>query len=281
METTLQEMLQAADHLNYAVGAFNVYNLEGIKAVISAAEQERSPVILQLHPAAVKYGSQPLIAAAKQAVQECSVRALVHLDHATDRELILSCMQAGVRSVMADGSHLSLEDNIAFTAGVTSLAREHSSFVEAELGRLSGTEDGLSVAEYEARLTDPAVAARFVRDTGVHCLAVCIGNVHGHYRGEPRLDFSLLERIKEQVAIPLVLHGASGLSEEHIRKSIRLGIRKFNVNTEVRDAYLSALSKTLAEKPGVDLVDLMSSAVARMRAVVIEKMNLFGSSGKD
>ena len=281
METNLQEMLQAADRQNYAVGAFNVYNLEGIQAVISAAEQVRSPVILQLHPAAVKYGGKTLIAAARQAVQDCSVRALVHLDHATDRELILSCMQAGIRSVMADGSHLSLDGNVAFTREIGNAAREQNAFVEAELGRLSGTEDGLSVAEYEARLTDPAIAAAFVRDTGVHCLAVCIGNVHGHYRGEPRLDFGLLERIKEQVAVPLVLHGASGLSEEHIRKSIQLGIRKFNVNTEVRDAYLSALSSALFEKPGMDLVELMSNAVARMRAVVIEKMNLFGSSGKD
>ena len=274
-------MLQDADRRNYAVGAFNIYNLEGIKAVISAAEAVRSPVILQLHPAAVKYGGKTLIAAARQAVQDCSVRALVHLDHATDRELILSCMQAGIRSVMADGSHLSLDGNVAFTREIGNAAREQNAFVEAELGRLSGTEDGLSVAEYEARLTDPAIASAFVRDTGVHCLAVCIGNVHGHYRSEPRLDFHLLERIRKQVHVPLVLHGASGLSEAHVRESIQLGIRKFNVNTEVRDAFLSALSRTLNDKPGTDLVDLMLNGVAGMRAVVIEKMGLFGSAGKD
>lgn len=273
-------LLQAAQAAGYAVGAFNVYNLEGVKAVIAAAEAERSPVMLQVHPSALKFAGTPLLALCLAAAQQADVPVSVHLDHSTSEKEINSAFTAGLKSVMADGSHLTYTENLAFTRAVVLAARLLDAAVEAELGRLSGTEDGLSVPEYEALLTDPEQAQAFVTETGIDALAVCIGNVHGHYRGEPRLDFDRLARIREKVSVPLVLHGASGLPAEMIRESIRLGVSKFNVNTEVREAYLHAL-KTAFQAPKIpDLIQLMDSGVSAMQAVVREKIILFGSAGK-
>jgi tagatose 1,6-diphosphate aldolase GatY/KbaY len=152
--------------------------------------------------------------------------------------------------------------------------------VEAELGRLTGTEDGLTIPEREAKLTDPGEAADFIAQTGVDALALSIGNVHGRYAGEPRLDFERLDAINKTVSVPLVLHGASGLPESMIRRSVELGITKFNVNTEVRVAYVTALQELIKAVDSPDLLDLMQSAVAAMQPVVSAKLQLFGSAGK-
>jgi tagatose 1,6-diphosphate aldolase GatY/KbaY len=160
------------------------------------------------------------------------------------------------------------------------LVHEQGGAVEAELGRLTGTEDGLTVPEYEARLTNPGEAADFVAQTDIDALAVCIGNVHGRYHGEPDLDFERLDAIRNTVAVPLVLHGASGLPEAMVRRSIELGVAKFNVNTEVRAAYLEAVRKLVEGPDSPDLLDLMRSAVGAMEPVVSAKLQLFGSVGK-
>jgi tagatose 1,6-diphosphate aldolase GatY/KbaY len=181
---------------------------------------------------------------------------------------------------MADGSHLPYDQNAAFTRAMAAAAHESGAWLEAELGRLSGTEDGLSVAQYEARLTDPDQAARFVDETGVDMLAVCIGNVHGHYRGEPRLDFDRLEAIRRALPVPLVLHGASGLPETMVRRAVQRGVCKFNVNTELRDAYLGALRRQILDSPRPDLTSLLRATVSAMQAVVDRKLRLFGSAGR-
>jgi tagatose 1,6-diphosphate aldolase GatY/KbaY len=181
---------------------------------------------------------------------------------------------------MADGSHLSYGDNLAFTRDMVSLAHEQHAAVEAELGRLSGMEDGLTVPEYEARLTSPDQAADFVIQTGLDALAVCIGNVHGRYRSEPHLDFDRLAAIQQAVTVPLVLHGASGLPEAMVHRAMALGVCKFNVNTEVREAYMQTLHTRLQASSPPDLLELMQSVEAAMQAVVAEKLRLFGSVGK-
>ena len=181
---------------------------------------------------------------------------------------------------MADGSHLPYEENLAFTSALAELAHARGAAVEAELGRLAGSEDGLTVPEYAAKLTDPDQAADFVARTGVDTLAVCIGNVHGHYRGTPQLDFARLERLRWTVPIPLVLHGASGLPAPLVRRAIELGVCKLNVNTEVRDAYLFALSDGLAAGERPDLLELLQAVTAAMQAVVAAKLRLFGSAGR-
>jgi tagatose 1,6-diphosphate aldolase GatY/KbaY len=280
MLTSLHELLQAAKASNYAIGAFNVYNLEGIKAVVDAAEAEHSPVILQLHPSAFRFHGGALLVACLEAVRCSTVPMLVHLDHATATADIEWALNHGIPSIMADGSQRSPAENVDFTGRMATLARRHKAAVEAELGRLSGTEDGLSVPEYEARLTDPQMAVDFVQQTGVDALAVCIGNVHGHYRGEPKLDFDRLETIQKLVSVPLVLHGASGLSDTLVHRSIDYGVRKFNVNTEVREAYVTALRSSMQQDTKPDLIEILKEAVQAMQAVVASKMQLFRSSGQ-
>jgi len=280
MQTSLVEILKDAQAFNYAVGAFNVYNLEGIKAVIAAAEAEHSPAILQLHPSAINFGGVALLAACLKAAHESRTCILIHLDHAVSADEIESALINGVTSVMADGSQHSFQKNIDFTRKMASLAHQHGAAIEAELGRLSGNEDGLSVPEYEARLTDPQLATDFVLQTKVDTLAICVGNVHGHYHGEPRLDLERLRAIQSRVAVPLVLHGASGLPDALVNVSIDCGFRKINVNTEVREAYVAALHSSFQQEKPPDLIEIMNAAIAAMQAVVVSKIRLFRSNNR-
>lgn len=279
MLTSTLELLQTARRNAYAIGAFNVYNLEGVRAVVEAAEALQSPAILQLHPSALGYGKSPLIALCLEAAKSAKVPMSVHLDHSTSPRDIKAALDAGMKSIMADGSPMDYAQNLAFTREMTELAHSCGAIVEAEIGRISGTEDGLTVAEYEAKMTDPVQAAEFVAATRVDTLAVTIGNVHGKYRGEPKLDFKRLAAIHRAVDLPLVLHGASGLPSSMIDRSIQLGVCKFNVNTEVRDAYLDVL-KSVNSLSSPDLLDIMEQAIAAMRSVVADKLRFFGSSGK-
>ncbi len=270
-------LLETARAGGYAVGAFNVYNLEGVLALMRAAEAERSPVILQVLPSAIQHGGAPLLALCLSAAREASIPACVHLDHCPTLDLIDTTLAAGVTSVMADGSHLPYADNVAFTASVVAAAHVRGAVVEAELGKLGGEEDGLSVAERDAHMTDPAQAAGYLAQTGADMLAVCIGNVHGVYATEPNLDFVRLAAIRQQTDAPLVLHGASGLPQDQIHRSIDLGITKFNVNTEVRAAYVEALRAGVAQGDK-DLLDFAERAVSRMQEVVVGKLRLFQSA---
>lgn len=280
MLTSTQELLETARRNGYAIGAFNIYNLEGVKAVVQAAEAVNSPAMLQLHPSALKYGQSPLVALCLEAARTATVPISVHLDHSTSVTDIQNALQAGMRSIMADGSPLPYEENLAFTREMTSLAHEYGAIVEAEIGRISGTEDGLTIAEKEAKMTDPQQAVEFVRMTRVDALAVTIGNVHGEYKNPPQLDFPRLEQIRRSLSIPLVLHGASGLPAAMIGRSIQLGVCKFNVNTEVRQAYLQTLKEGLCAAEGRDLLELTGDGIAAMQQVITDKLTLFGSAGK-
>jgi tagatose 1,6-diphosphate aldolase GatY/KbaY len=280
MLTSTQELLETARRNAYAIGGFNVYNLEGIKAVINAAEANYSPALLQLHPSALKYGKSPLLALCLEAARTASIPIAVHLDHSTSEADIQMALQAGVRSIMADGSPMAYEQNLEFTQHMTDLSHRHNAVVEAEIGRISGTEDGLTIAEKEAKMTDPQQALEFVRQTQVDSLAVTIGNVHGEYKSPPRLDFARLEQIRNLIDIPLVLHGASGLPESMVSQSIQLGVCKFNVNTEVRQAYMQALKDDVCGTKPKDLLEVMEHAIAAMQVVITEKLQLFGSTHK-
>ncbi len=280
MLTATTTLLHAARAGAYAIGAFNVYNLEGARAVAAAAEETCSPALLQIHPGALNYGGAPLIALCLAVARDAAVPMAVHLDHSTSAHPIGAALASGCASIMADGSHLSYSENIAFTAEMAALAHVSGAAVEAELGRLSGTEDGLTVEEYEALLTDPVQAAGFVARTGIDALAVCIGNVHGRYRGEPALEFDRLAAITNAVDVPLVLHGASGLPDAMVQRAIELGVCKFNVNTEVREAYMNALREGLDGSTRPDLLDLLEHVTAAMQAVVSAQLRLFGSTGR-
>jgi tagatose 1,6-diphosphate aldolase GatY/KbaY len=281
MLTSTHELLETARRNIYAIGAFNVYNLEGVQAVVKAAEEARSPVMLQIHPSALRYGGSPLVALCLEAARTSTIPISVHLDHSTSEKDIRKALEAGMNSIMADGSHLPYKENLAFTREMTRLSHANGAAVEAEIGRISGTEDGLTIAEKEAKMTDPDQAVEFVHATGVDSLAVTIGNVHGEYKSPPRLDFSRLEKIRRLVHIPLVLHGASGLPEEMISQSIQLGVCKFNVNTEVRQAYMQSIQAGVCSQVELkDLLDAMGGAIAAMHEVITDKLELFGSVGK-
>ncbi len=282
MLTSTRELLETARRHVYAIGAFNIYNLEGVQAVVKAAEACQSPAMLQLHPSSLKYGGSPLVALCLEAARTATVPISVHLDHSTSAEAIRFALEAGMNSIMADGSHLPYAENQVFTQAMTQLAHAYGAVVEAEIGRISGTEDGLSVAEKEAKMTDPMQAGEFVKITQVDALAVTIGNVHGEYKSEPRLDFDRLVRIRQRVGedVLLVLHGASGLPAQMISRSIELGVCKFNVNTEVRQAYMQTLNLEKCIAEDADLVPCMEAVVDAMQQIVMQKMELFGSAHK-
>ena len=277
MLVSTRDLVQQAQASAYALGAFNVYNLEGVKAVVEAAEEEKSPVLLQIHPKALAHGGRAIIDLCLSAGKTCSVPVAVHLDHSTAESHIHMALEAGIQSVMADGSDLDYRANVSFTRKMARQAHRHDAAIEAELGKISGTEDGMTVTNLEAQMTDPEQAADFAVETGIDMLAICIGNVHGRYAGEPHLDFARLEQIRNAVDIPLVLHGASGLPESAIRRSIELGVCKFNVNTEVRRAYVQTLKRIPAD---ADLLDIMTQAVLAMKLIIRQKLQLFGSSCK-
>ena len=270
-------LLRSSQDGGYAVGAFNVYNLEGARAVVAAAEAVSSPAILQVHPGALEHGGAPLVALCLSAARESLVPIAVHLDHSRSQDDVQAALDAGITSIMVDGSHLPYQDNVAFTRCVAGLVHKQGGVVEGELGRLTGTEDDLTVPENQAKLTDPQQAADFIGETGVDALAVCIGNVHGPYPGKPHLDFERLTAIRTAVSAPLVLHGASGLPEPMVRRAVDLGVCKFNVNTEVRKAYVDALVGQWGSAGPPDLLPLMESVVKAMQEVVSAKLRLFGS----
>ena len=248
-------------------------------AVVAAADQARSAVMLQLLPKALELGGTALIALCLEAALTASVPISVHLDHCNSREIIEEALATGISSVMADGSHLSFERNLAFTKQISDLDQVMGKSVEAELGRLSGTEDGITVAQREASLTDPVQAKEFVDATHVQALAVCIGNVHGIYHTPPDLDFDRLAAITKRVSIPLVLHGTSGLPDEMIKRAVSLGVCKFNVNTELRSACLTAGKSYLSKTGKLELVERMQIEIEAMMKPVSAKIALLGSAG--
>ncbi|MEG4393503.1 class II fructose-bisphosphate aldolase [Microcoleus sp. BROC3] len=279
MLASTSELLNTALRNGYAIGAFNVYNLEGVKAVIKAAEALHSPAILQLHPSVLQYGKSPLVGLSMEAARKSLVPIAVHLDHSTSEKDIHLGLAAGIKSIMADGSFLPYEQNLIFSREMTKLSHANGAVVEAEIGRISGREESLTIDDKAAKMTDPVAAVEFIKETKVDFLAVTIGNVHGKYFSEPKLDFPRLEKIRAAVSVPLVMHGASGLPDSTIDQCIKFGVSKFNVNTEVREAYMDVLKSNISEAHP-DLWEIMEKAINAMRWVISDKLQLFGSVGK-
>ncbi len=278
MLTRSLDILQEARKRKYALGAFNIYNLEGVRAVVMASEAARSPAILQILPAAIKHSGYELFTYCLESAKRASTPISVHLDHCPDLEIIKKALESGVSSVMADGSSLSFDENLQFVRKACELTSKYGAAVECELGKLAGNEDGMPHEEIESRLTDPGQAREFLHETGAQILAVSIGNVHGQYAATPKFDLDRLTKIRELVDAPLALHGASGVPADLVRSCIELGVCKFNVNTEVRAQYVKALQAP--DNSGDDLLALQTKAIEAMRTVILEKMELFGSVGR-
>jgi fructose-bisphosphate aldolase, class II len=250
----------------YAVGSFNI---------LRAAEAKRAPVFLAAgHGALSSAGLGPLSQMMLTAAHEAKVPVAVHLDHSPDVAMARRCIEAGLTSVMIDGSALPFEQNVDLTKAA--VAEGGGAVIEAELGGIAGAEDSSTSRETRIPMTDPTQAASFIEETGVESLAVAIGNAHGLYAGEPVLDFDRLIELQRTVPVPLVLHGASGIGDEDIRRCIELGICKINVNTELRVAYFESLGSSLrAGVQGFDITRLMEAAVVAVQAVVEAKLAVF------
>lgn len=305
---TTTEMFQKAYAGNYAVGAFNVNNMEIVQGIIEAAKAERAPLILQVSAGARKYASQVylkhLVAAAVEDAPEIPIA--LHLDHGDSFEICKECIDSGFTSVMIDASKYPLEENIAITKKVVEYAHARGVVVEAELGKLAGVEDAVKVDTKDATYTDPDEAVRFVQETGCDSLAIAIGTSHGAYKfkGDPQLDFERLEIITKKLpGFPLVLHGAStvvpefvalcnqyggeipgakGVPEEMLAQAAKSGVCKINIDTDLRLAMTGTVRKVLKENPAdFDPRKYLAPARSAIQAMVAHKMrDVLGCSGK-
>lgn len=276
------ELLKKANEEGYAVGAFNTNNLEITQAIVEAAEEMKSPAIIQVSEGGLKYaGIETISAIVRTLATKASVPIALHLDHGTDFNNVMKCLRNGWTSVMMDASKLPLEKNIEVTKNVVTIAHGMGVSVEAEIGKIGGTEDNVTVDEREAAMTDPDEAYKFAKETGVDYLAISIGTAHGPYKGEPKLDFDRLKKIKEMLKMPIVLHGASGVPEADIRKAVSLGVNKINIDTDIRQAFAARLRELLKEDGEVyDPRKILGPCKEAMKEVVKSKMRMFGSEGR-
>lgn len=278
---TTKQLLLDAQKGGYAVGAFNVENMEMVQAVVAAAEELRSPVIMQTTPSTVKYANlNYFYENVKVAAQESSVPVVIHLDHGNSSELAMQAYRTGYTSIMIDGSHEGFEDNIALTSAVVKACHPGEVPIEAELGKVGGKEDDLDGGEGDP-YTNPQEAAEFVERTGIDSLAVAIGTAHGVYKGVPKLDFSRLSEIRKAVSIPLVLHGTSGVPDEDVAECIKRGICKVNYATDLRIAFTKGINQVLKENPDtIDPKKYNAKGREEVRKYVMHKMKICQSIAK-
>jgi tagatose 1,6-diphosphate aldolase GatY/KbaY len=271
-----RELLGERRETGTAVGAFTCYDVTTALGVVRAAEERGVPVILLVAEASFREpDGRRLLAALTAVAHQAPVQACVQLDHVADLELTSAAISAGVGAVLADGSTLPSRENADFVRRVRAAAAPLGVGVEAELGHIEGGED-VAAATAAGALTDPEEAAAFVAETAIDCLAVSIGNVHGTYAAPPRLDWELLQHIGERVGdVPLSLHGASGLTDEDVRRAISLGICKVNVNTELRARYVDELEAHLPSvRPGLRLLELQRALAAAVAGAAGAKLDL-------
>ena len=300
------ELLNKALKGKYAVGAYNVNNMELLQAIVEAGNELNAPLILQVSAGARKYANQTyLIKLVEAALESSTIPIALHLDHGEDFEICKSCIDGGFSSVMIDGSKHPFEENVALVKKVVDYAHAWGISVEAELGKLAGVEDNISVSEKDAVYTNPKEAREFIERTGVDSLAIAIGTSHGAYKfkGEAKLDFERLAEIQAAVGnFPLVLHGASsvpaelvkicndngaqipgakGVPEEMFSQATALGVAKINVDTDLRLALTGAIRKYFAENPShFDPRQYLGPARAAVKEIVKHKIEIFGTAGK-
>ena len=278
MFVTSKEMIYAARKGGYAVPAFNAENLEMVQAIVAAAEKMKSPVMIQTTPSTVKYLTlRQAVAMVKAEAEAASVPVALHLDHCESYEDVMAAVDAGYTSVMIDGSKLPYEENIAVTRKVVEDAHAKGVTVEAELGTVGGKEDGHSA---DIAYTDPDEALDFFSRTGVDIFAVAIGTAHGFYKGEPKLNFELLEKLAATIEAPLVLHGGSGVPDEMIKRTISLGINKVNYATELRAAMTKAVREALTDEGIIDPKKFMGKGRQAVIDLCCKKIEVCGSENK-
>lgn len=278
----MNEFLPKAKAGKFAVGQFNINNLEFTQAITEAAMEENAPIIFGVSEGALRYmGMEYTVAMAQAAAKKSGLPIALHLDHGSTFEVAMACIRAGFSSVMFDGSHHAYEDNIRLTKEVVKAAHAMGVSVEGELGTIGGVEDDLEVDEASAQLAKPDEAIRFYEETGVDALAIAVGTAHGMYKGEPKLHYDIIEAVASKIPVPVVLHGGSGVPDESIRKAIAAGAGKINVNTENQVACTAAIREALAKD--ADVIDprkYLTPARKAMVEVVRGKIRLFGSNNQ-
>src|SRR5699024_1538243 len=282
---SMEEMLNVAKEKSYAVGQFNINNLEYAQAMLQAAEEEKSPVILGVSEGAGRYmgGFKVVVAMVKALMEEynTTVPVAIHLDHGSSFENCAEPIHAGFTSVMIDGPHLPPEEHIALTRKVVELPHVHGVSVDAELGRIGGQEDDLVGDDADAMYAIPAECDRLVKETNVDCFAPALGSVHGPYKGEPKLGFDRMEEVMKLTGVPLVLHVGTGIQLDTLKRAISLGTAKINVNTENQINQTNKIREVLAEDQDVyDPRKYLGPSRGAIKETVIGKMRDFGSSRK-
>ncbi|MGF7087556.1 fructose-bisphosphate aldolase class II [Kroppenstedtia sanguinis] len=278
----MTEFLPRAKKEGFAVGQFNMNNLEFVQGIAAAAKAEKSPFIFGVSEGAMRYmGLEYVVAMAEIAAKEAEVPVALHLDHGSSFEVAMKCIQAGFSSVMFDGSHHPYEENIRLTQEIVKAAHAVGVSVEGELGTIGGVEDDVQVDEEKAALANPKEAIRFWEETQVDAMAIAVGTAHGMYKGEPKIHFNIIEEVAQNIDAPIVLHGGSGVPDSAIQESIRRGVGKINVNTESQVACTQVIRDLLMSQP--DMIDprkYLGPGREAIQETVQGKMRLFGSSGK-
>lgn len=279
---SMNEFLPRAKAEKFAVGQFNLNNLEFAQAIVEAAMEEKSPFIFGVSEGALKYmGIEFTVALAEAAAKKSGLPIALHLDHGSSFEVAMKCIRAGFTSVMFDGSHYPFEENVRLTKEIVKAAHAMGVSVEGELGTIGGVEDDLSVDEADASLAKPEEAIRFFEETGVDALAIAVGTAHGMYTAEPNIRHDIIDEVARAIPVPLVLHGGSGVPDAQIKKAIEYGIAKVNVNTENQVACTAAVREVLAkDEKVIDPRKYLTPAKKAMIEVVRSKIRLFGSNNK-
>ena len=278
----MKAMLSKAAAERYAVGAFNILDYNSTKAIVQAAQEANAPVIIQTSAKTVIFwGAAAIISWVRQLVGSSSVPTALHLDHCKDLDLIKECIDSGWTSVMIDASSKPFEENLALSRQVVQMARPKDITVEAEIGAIVGVEDDIHVKEQEAHLADPEQAVRFCREVEPDCFAPAIGTAHGVYKGEPKIAYGLLEEIATKTAVPIALHGGTGLADDVFKKCISLGCAKVNISTQLKYAFIDGfVAYHEAHNTQYNPLKVIDAQFDKLKAGIIEKMKLFGSAGK-
>ena len=277
MLTNFNEMLQKAKREKYAVAHFNINNLEWTKYILEECEKLHVPVILGVSEGAAKYmgGFDTIVGMVKGLVKDKSISVCLHLDHGTSFESCKKAIDAGFTSVMIDASKLELDENIRITREVVEYAHQYNVSVEAEVGHIGGSEDGITSSETNARVDE---CIKLYEETHIDALAPALGSVHGLYKGEPNLDFERMKEINDKLPIPLVLHGGSGIPDDKIRQAIISGTAKINVNTELQIAWTNAVRNFIKnDSEEYDPRKIISSGESAIKNKASEKIHLFGT----
>jgi tagatose 1,6-diphosphate aldolase GatY/KbaY len=274
-----KEMIDDAYQNHYAIPAFAAHNLEILKAICDRADRLGSPILIQTTPGTLKYlGVDRAVSMVKASAEKTKIPIALHLDHGDSFETAMKCLRAGFTSVMIDGSHLPFEENMKLVRRVVEAAKPMGVPVEAELGTIGGVEDDLEVDEADALLTDPVMAKVFVEQTGIDFFAPAFGTAHGLYKKEPDLRFDLLEEIRKGVGIPIVMHGASGVPDESLKRALHYGVAKVNFSTELKEVFVKELKTYLLAHPKEnDPRKYFMPAMEAVSDIVEQKIEVLGS----